>query len=140
MRTNLYSLIILSISFLLINCSETTKFSKNSIQNSWMLKNVTGGLQGLQLDYSGEEVNWTFYDNNTVKIDNYTSSNTQFFTYVGFVTGTYPYEIKMENNQKILYINHLKQGMISIKDEQLLIDDEFAADGILKTFQLILEE
>ena len=140
MRTKRYLIFTLTITFLMVSCSETSKFSKNSIKNTWMLKSVIGGLQGLQLDYNGQEVNWTFYDNNTVKIDNYTLANSTYDTYAAFSTGTYTYEVRVVNNESILYINNRKQGVFTIADEKLMLDDGLASDGFLRTFDLFSYE
>ncbi len=140
MITTKNTLVLLFIGFLLSNCTDTTSFSKNDIQNTWVLEKVIGGLQGLDLDYSGKEVNFTFYNNNTVKIENHTAINSQFNTYVGFATGTYSYELKHINNEKVLYINDIKQGKVTIVNKKLRLDDNLAADGFLKTFQLFYNE
>ena len=121
------------VTLVFINCSEDKEIDVPTILESWQLKNVYGGLQGLNIDYNSNDVKWTFDKSSVTIINNIISTGPEQI-HSGLSSGIYNYDVKTVSNKQVLYINNQKQGEIIISFEDLKIDDNLAADGFLKTF------
>jgi len=128
-------IIFLFTSLFLVNCVENKENEGHQITAHWELKNVSGGFAGIDLEYAAQDVILEFYQDNTVLIHNNTLPNTEQQSFSGFVSGTFSYQIKTENSVEVLYINNIKQGEITFTDLTLIVNDNLAADGFLKTFE-----
>ncbi len=125
---------------LFTNCSDddtsTTPVEQESIQGSWNLKKVSGGLMGTSIDYDKGLVEWSF-DTTTNRL---TIINTILTTgtediYAGLDSGTYDYEIRLEENTITLFVNDTKQGALILSESALKIDNDIATDGLIKEFE-----
>lgn len=121
------------ISSLFINCNKNDDNTpQHPINGSWNLKNVSGGIVGLDLNYDTNEVVWVFNEKtNTLEVQNNITTTGPKSIYAGLATGTYSYEIKIKNKEEELYINNNKQGVLKIANETLSIDEGVIADGFL---------
>ncbi len=103
-----------------------------AIEGAWHLKDISGGLIGLNIDYNRSEVIWKFNSiKQTVSVENNISSNEG----VNLATGTYDYIIDEDENVQILYINNSKKGTLTFETNILKIDDNLAADGLATQFE-----
>ena len=115
--------------------NDDTPKQENAINGSWNLKNVSGGFAGINIDYTLGEVKWTFIrNNNTLIVENYIDSTGTEDIYAGLDSGTYSYEIELEGEKQLLFIDDIKRGEINIIDDILKIDYGVVADGFITIF------
>jgi len=130
-------LMILSLVFF-TNCNNNDDSNKTETLNGiWNLKNVFGGLQGTNIDYSPGEVKWNFnMGNNTLIIENNIISTGPEDIYAGLDSGTYNIRIEQNGDTDTLFINDTKRGVIILLNtSNLKIDDGLAADGFVTEFE-----
>ncbi len=121
----------------LISCNndDNGTIAEHSINGSWNLKNVSGGIVGVNLDYNAEQVIWTFNESkNSIEVKNNIITTGPKNIYSGLSTGSYTYEIKIDEEKEILHINEALFGVIKIENKILTINDNLAADGFLYTY------
>lgn len=84
------------------NCIESDDPTQEETLNGiWNLKNVHGGLQGINIDYSLGDVKWNFVTtNNTVVVENNIISTGPEDIFAGLDSGIYNYYIEQENDVK----------------------------------------
>jgi hypothetical protein len=112
------------------------EIQEQEIQETWNLKNVNGGMIGLNIDYNSGEVIWTFQEStNKLIIQNNIESTGPEDIYAGLDSGTYDYEILEENESQVLYIDGSLRGVLLITNSTLTIDDGIAADGYITSFE-----
>lgn len=140
MKTKTVFVLLCFIVGLITSCSTTTTSidnQNNTINGSWHLKNVSGGLMGINIDYQPGDVKWTFdTTTNTLAVENTIITTGPEDLYAGLDTGTYTYEIQVEETTQTLYINNVARGSIQLENNYstLTIDDGVAADGMMTTF------
>lgn len=129
-------IICLLFSFFISSChSDDNETAQNELFSSWTLKNVSGGLLGLNIDYTQEEVTWTFTQDNLQVVNNIITAGPEDI-YAGHETGTYNYSIELDSNdQEVLFIEGVERGVLNIDNNTLYIDDGIAADGFMSTFE-----
>lgn len=130
-------LMILSLVFF-TNCNNNDDSNKTETLNGiWNLKNVFGGLQGTNIDYSPGEVQWNFnMEYNTLIIENNIISTGPEDIYAGLDSGTYNIRIEQNGDTDTLFINDTKRGVIILLNtSNLKIDDGLAADGFVTEFE-----
>lgn len=116
-----------------INIDDDT--NSHPINGTWKLKNVSGGLRGVDLDYNDEEVTWFFNEKNKeLKAKNTIINTGPQSVYLPLANGDYLYEIKLKEGSENLYINDVKKGSITISKDTLFIDEGVASDGMLYKF------
>ena len=124
---------------LCFNCSTdeiNAPFQTSNIDGEWELTNVTGGLQGVDINYSPGEVKWDFdTSTSTLTVTNLIISTCPEDIYSGHDTGVYNFNIVSANGIDTLYIDSVERGVITISNNMLQIDDGLATDGFLTTFQ-----
>ncbi len=113
-------------------------FTSNTINQSWSLQKVSGGLAGVSITYPYGEVVWTFNEDTSelMVLNNIITTGLES-SYSGPETGTYPYQIIIDNGDSILFIDNQERGIISITNSGLSIDDGVSADGMLTEFEEI---
>ena len=133
MKTTFYTLIF---TLLLFSCNiddDTQKNCEPTLNGSWSLVNVLGGLAGINDDFEVGLIIWDFNQENlelTV-----TNNNTVDVIYDGFPSGTYDYEIITQTNgDTSLIINTISYSITTLSSSQLVLDEGVAADGFLLTF------
>ncbi|WP_111308227.1 hypothetical protein [Confluentibacter sediminis] len=137
-----YSLIIACISFFaLTNCS------LDSVDNDipkvtrvlWHLKNVSGGVSGVDNDFPANKIVWEFRDaTSTLTVSN---TNTDTSIEDGLDSGTYSYTIVEVGSDAYIKINSNEVGKITITNSgntltinQNLKSSGSATDGYIYTF------
>lgn len=137
MKIGKLSLLMVLVITLFASCNINDNSTQTETLNgNWNLKNVSGGLQGINIDYSEGEVEWNFnLENNTLTIENNIITTGPKDIYAGLDSGTYNIEIKQNGNTEILFINDTERGVIILLNSNLKIDDGIAADGFITEFQ-----
>jgi hypothetical protein len=130
-------LIILSLVFLTSCSNDDDSNQTETLNGIWNLKNVSGGLQGINIDYSQGEVKWNFnLGNNTLIIENNIITTGPKDIYAGLDSGTYNIRIEQNGNTETLFINDTERGVIILlSTSNLKIDDGLAADGFVTEFE-----
>ena len=129
---------LLALVVLTFACSKTNVNPPNEItlKGNWNMKNVSGGLMGLNLDYDPGEVIWRFdASTNLLMVTNNILSTGPKSIYARFATGSYPYYILNNNSIDELYVDSNLVGDMSIGISTMRIDDGVAADGFLTVFE-----
>ena len=136
MNTRILFFLYISTFSILAGCDKDDDSPKvDAIKGVWNLKNVNGGLLGININYTKGEVIWNFNGTGSLIVENNIVTTGPEDIFAGFDSGTYEYEIKTEDHAQILYINHVKRGQIDIASNTLLIDDGLAVDGLLTEFE-----
>ena len=139
MKTRILTLLI-SLAFL-TSCSDNENDSLQRealevITGTWNLKNVNGGLQGININYTLREVKWVFNsENNTLQIENNIASTGPEDIYAGLDSGTYNYTIQQNTDTQTLLINAQVRGVIILSNGILKIDNGIASDGFITEFK-----
>jgi len=137
-----YYLIIACISFFtLTNCS------LNDVNNDipkvtrvlWHLKNVSGGVSGVDNDFASNKIVWEFKDATSTLI--VSNTNTDASIEDGLDSGTYTYSIIEVGSDAYIKINSNEVGKITISTSgntltinQNLKSTGSGADGYIYTF------
>lgn len=130
--------IILGVGLMLamIGCSSDVEdeILNSSIDTTWSLKKISGGLAGVNLNYDSGEVYWIFNSaNNTLTIENNLVSNGPKMSHGGPVSGVYSFVLN--STDSVLYIQNMKRGRVFLTASGgLNIDDNVATDGLLTEF------
>ncbi len=107
-----------------------------TLNGTWNLKNVYGGLLGVDIDYKEGEVVWIFnLEQKTLLVKNNIMTTGPENSYYGLNSGTYNFEIKETDDIQTLLINDQDRGKINVLETNLILDDNLAADGFVKTFE-----
>lgn len=119
-------------------CEKSTETPANQITlgGNWNMKNVSGGLMGLNLDYNSGEVIWVF--NSTTRelsVTNNISTTGPKSIYARYATGVYKFYTVTQNSLEYLYVDSTEIGIITIGTNSLLLDDGVLADGFLTRFE-----
>ena len=136
MKTKLLIILFALGSMQFFGCSSDDDTTELNIERGiWKLKNVSGGLVGVNIDYNEGDVYWTFKNENKMLIvENNILTDGPESIYAGRQSGVYSYEIKQVDGGEVLYIEDTERGAISIREGQLIIDDGLVADGFLTKF------
>lgn len=137
-----YYLIIACISFLtLTNCSldSVNNTAPQVTKVLWHLKNVSGGIAGVDNDFPANKIIWEFKSENLTLI--VSNGNTDDSIEDGLDTGTYSYSVKKVDNVEYLTINSNEVGSATFtnNDTVLTINQNETstgpvADGYIFTF------
>lgn len=115
---------------LLVSCSkdDTNILSQEELLNgTWNLKNLSGGFAGLNENYSGGAITWTFNSQNqTIIVVNNEPASTSFI----FESGTYNYSIIEISNHKYLNIENDEYGGLIILNNNMTIDQNKISSGV----------
>jgi hypothetical protein len=131
----------LSLAVLVITafaCKKTIETPPNEItlNGNWNMKNVSGGLMGLNLDYNPGEVIWNFNTStNELLVTNNILTTGPKSIYARFQSGTYNYFTIANNSMEQLYVDSALIGVITIGPSTLNLDDGVAADGFMTVFE-----
>lgn len=137
MKTRILTLILVFGVFLFTNCKSDDDIKvSDPLNGAWNLKNVSGGIMGLNIDYEKGEVIWNFdLQQNLLSVENNVTSPELKASYAGPATGTYNIEIIQNGELQTLFINDRERGVIILNNTILKIDDGIAADGFVTKFE-----
>lgn len=126
----------IAVSALFLSCNnddDTTPVE--TISGTWKMQNVSGGLQGVDIDYREGDVDWTFDTNSqTVRVENRILTTGPEDIYDGPETGSYPYEVEQLGQTQILYLDEEVMGGIILSGSTLTIDSGSDVDGLVTIF------
>ena len=112
----------------IISCSVDNKNDTQVIKTEWHLKNVSGGIQGIDYDFDYNIVVWEFNEvQGTVTIEN---NNMDETVEDGLDSGTYTYEIKDGTDFTFITIDNIELGNINILENELNIDTNLTSNGM----------
>lgn len=130
------SLVVLVITAFACKKSIDTPSNEITLKGNWNMKNVSGGLIGLNLDYNPGEVIWIFnITTNKLSVTNNIISTGPKSIYARYQTGTYDYYTTTLNSIEQLYVDSTLLGVMTIGINTLNLDDGVAADGFLTVFE-----
>jgi hypothetical protein len=134
----LFKILILITCFgFVLSCSDDDDIqsTNNSSSGSWYLRNVSGGIAGINIDYSQNEVKWTFESSDsTLEVVNNIISTGPESIYAGPQSGTYSYSIQTIDGNERLFVDSENKGVMLIQNDSLFLDDGVAADGMMHLF------
>ena len=125
--------IFFGLLILCLACEKDTPPELISV-SGWSLHNVSGGIAGINIDYSTQDVIWSFSENGKLSVENKVISTGAEQIHAGFSSGDYTYSIVESGNVEILMVDSVEVGILKITQGSLTLDDNLAADGFLKTF------
>ena len=121
---------------LVFACSDDESNQTETLNGIWNLKNVSGGLAGINIDYNQGDVKWSFnLENNTLIVENNIITTGPEDIYAGLESGTYNIEITQSGEIQTLFINNTERGVLILLNDNLKIDDGLYADGFITEFE-----
>jgi len=107
-----------------------------SLEGTWSVKNISGGIAGIDDDYETGVITWTFNNQVLTVINNESQGN----LYSGFESGTYSYSTSEINGINYIIINNAEYGGYTISINNLTINQNettagSGADGFLLRFE-----
>lgn len=137
MKSKILTLIVILSIVLFTNCSNDDDSNQTeTINGIWNLKNVSGGLQGINIDYNEGDVKWDFnLENNTLVVENNILTTGPEDIYAGLDSGTYTIKIEKNGETETLFVEDTKRGVLILLNTNLKIDDNLAADGLITEFE-----
>ena len=123
------TLIVYSLMFItsVVGCDpeDINPNTDNSIDGTWNLTHVSGGIDGRNLTFDTGVIVWTFNEETgMVTIVNSSDNGLSVFQ-----SGTYSFLIEEMGGHKTISINGMDFGIIDISADKINIDQE-VADGI----------
>tara|TARA_R110002050_G_scaffold5292_1_gene23914 strand:- start:17832 stop:18272 length:441 start_codon:yes stop_codon:yes gene_type:complete len=126
------------------NCSidnNTNDIPKVITKTYWHLKNVSGGIAGVDNNFNLDDIIWQFNDltgDLTV-----TNTNTDDTIEDALESGDYSFSVTTDNTDNYLIIDDNEYGSYIISETELIIDQNVTssgsgADGFIYTFQRVL--
>jgi hypothetical protein len=127
----------LALSFITSSCSNDNSYSNGELQmnSSWVLKNTSGGIAGINDNFNNGDVIWDFNrTNQTLKVTKKVNT-----TGSGIPAGTYSYSLKQEGKISLIEIKQADVVYTTLTYEFLnqngvVFQDEALADGFQYTF------
>jgi hypothetical protein len=133
MKKLLFLLVFIPLVFA---CSDDESNQTETLNGIWNLKNVSGGLAGINIDYNQGDVKWSFnLENNTLIVENNIITTGPEDIYAGLESGTYNIEITQSGEIQTLFINNTERGVLILLNDNLKIDDGLYADGFITEFE-----
>ncbi|MDD5150489.1 MAG: carboxypeptidase-like regulatory domain-containing protein [Flavobacterium sp.] len=134
---NLVLCLGLALSFIASSCSLDNWSSKDEpqINSSWILKNTSGGIAGINDNFNNGDVIWDFNrSNQTLTVTKKVNT-----TGSGIPAGTYSYTLKQEGKTSLIEIKQVDVVYTTLTYEFLnengvVFKDEALADGFQYTF------
>lgn len=125
--------ILFVLTFAIQSCS--TDEPTQTLEGTWRLKNATAP-EGASIEYNDGEVTWKF-DVDTYKL--YVQNNIQTLgpenIFSGLPTGTYNFSVVEGEGKKTLYVEGIQEGIFAYTTENLVINSDEDAEGVIKVFR-----
>ncbi len=122
---------------LMSSCSNDDENEQVATVNGvWNLKNISGGIAGVNIDYKEGDVIWDFnVDADLLTVENNIMTTGPEDIYAGLESGTYAIDIVQNGETMTLFIDEIKRGILILSENNLIIDDDIAADGFITEFE-----
>ena len=133
MKVNIFYLfIIFGVGFLISCNNDDNSLQENTINGTWNLTNVRGGLASINNNYSKGDIKWTFDQATTIlTVENKIGNDNGFY----LNSGTYSFNIEDDNENQILFVDNGYYRMVILSfDKNLIITDGFD-DGFTAEFE-----
>lgn len=133
-------IIYIILIFAFASCSLNSENNPQVVRSEWHLRNVSGGLSGVNNDFEFNTVIWTF--NESLESINVENNNTNPAIEDGFDTGTYSYSLMDDGDHIFISIEDNEIGSLTFTSNELVIDQNLTsngsvADGYIYTFRLV---
>jgi len=130
-RNNLKSkiLVLLVVGFcgVIASCNDDDLTQASTTNGTWNLKNISGGLSGINDDYDQGIIKWIFNSQTlTLTVENNNSQNTN---YDGFESGIYSYSILESGGNSYLIVEDIEFGGFALTENNLVIDQNKTSTG-----------
>ncbi|MEE9360960.1 MAG: hypothetical protein V3U92_00010 [Cellulophaga sp.] len=137
MKNRVLTFILISCAVLFTKCkSDDDTVHAETLNGVWNLKNVSGSLLGINIDYIKGQVEWDFdLENNILIIKNNIITTGPEDVYAGLDSGKYNIVIEENDGIETLFINDSKRGVIILLKASLKIDDGTVVDGLMTEFE-----
>ncbi|SDG71733.1 hypothetical protein [Winogradskyella thalassocola] len=126
---------ILTLMLLILSCNSDDDAQQNpapTLNATWSLVNVTGGLAGVNDDFESGTITWHF--NNEPSEITVTNNDTSNAIHSGYPSGIYSYEVVTTSNDTTVVIENTDLRVISLTTNQLILDEGMVSDGFQYTF------
>ncbi len=122
-------LVLLVVGFCGVNasCNDDDSPQASTINGTWNLKNISGGLAGINDDYNQGIIKWIFDSQAlTLTVENNNSQNT---IYDGFESGIYSYSILESGGNSYLIVEDAEFGVFTLTENNLMLDQNIISTG-----------
>ncbi|WP_179353469.1 hypothetical protein [Winogradskyella vidalii] len=127
-----YQLFILAFTLIFFSCNsddDAPQSSTTTLHGNWSLINVNGGFPGVNDDFESGLITWNF-DDTEITV---TNNNTHNVIHSGYPSGIYTYDVITTATDTTLVIENTNSKIITLTNNQLVIDQGVAADGFQYT-------
>ena len=134
MKTKLRALLLIVGIGLLTSCdkNDTNLPQEKSINGTWNLVNVRGGLASISKGYSKGDVKWIFNQNDkTLSVQNKVGNDNAFMLF----TGSYTFNIEQNGDPQVLFVDNQDYRMIILSLDNTLIINDNLTDGFTAEFK-----
>ncbi len=120
MKNGILNAVLILLVVLFTSCHrDDDSVQTEDLNGIWNIKNISGGIAGIDDDYENGKIIWTF---NSQKLTLNVENNTiQENSYSGFESGTYTYAITESGGNNYILINNDSYGSYILKIDALTI-------------------
>lgn len=109
-----------------VNRTSKSSTPKSTIDGTWNLVRIHGGIMGANETHSTGEIEWTFdTQNSTVTVNNTVGNSTYYY----LPSGTYNFQQISGPTENYLVIDANELGQMAFSGNQLLIDENKKSTG-----------
>ena len=127
MKSKILVLLVVGFCGVIASCNDDDSTQPSTINATWNLKNISGGLAGINDDYNQEIIKWNFDSQAlTLTVEN---NNSQNIIYDGFESGVYSYSILESGRNSYLIIEDKEFGGYTLTENNLKIDQNKTSTG-----------
>ena len=127
MKSKILVLLVVGFCGVISSCNNDDSIQATIINGTWNLKNISGGLAGINDDYNQGIIKWIFDSQAlTLTVENNNSQNT---IYDGFESGIYSYSILESGGNSYLIVEDIEFGGFAITENNLVIDQNKTTAG-----------
>jgi len=130
------SFYVIILSILLFSCSSDDDSTRETtLQGTWNLVNVTGGIAGIDEDIERGMVVWDF--NMTSGMVTITNNITDSTFDTSLPSGTYSYSVSAPADDDVLIVNEVSLGTINIAGSTFTVGQSsgISQDGLVFLFE-----
>ena len=113
---------------LLTSCSDDNDEQLSIIEGVWHIKNISGGLAGINDTYTKDAIKWTF-NNQKLTLTIVNNNPIDDTIYDGYASGVYHYSILESNHNFYLVIEDSEFGEITLIQDNLTLDGNKSSVG-----------
>jgi len=134
MKWKILVLLVVGFCGVIASCNDDDSTQASTINGTWNLKNISGGLAGINDAYNQGIIKWVFDSQAlTLTVENNNSQNT---IYDGFESGIYSYSILESGGDSYLIAEDIEFGGYTVTENNLIIDQNktligTGADGFI---------